>query len=81
MDVKKRFYERLDKGKIDIRQNNNPIKMSEFLSFLTIDVKRSSDHAGSSYGWTMLFNDEYKLEIRGSNVKIVSSDRSRHSKP
>ncbi len=71
MDVKKGFYEKLDKGKIEIRQNDNPIKMSEFLSFLTIDVERSSDHSGISYGWTMLFNAEYKLEIKGGIVRGV----------
>lgn len=42
--------------------------MKLFLSFLTVEVKRSSKHLGSDTGWTLLENNELKLKIGGGIV-------------
>jgi len=54
--------------KIKINWNKKPILMETFLSFLTIPVEKSTEHLGSSTGWTRFFNKEYKLEIGGGIV-------------
>lgn len=51
--------------KIKINWNKKPIEMEMFLSFLTVPVIRSTDHLGSSNGWTRLENEEIKLVISG----------------
>lgn len=47
--------------------NTNPIPMEKFLSFLTIDVTRITDHLGSCTGWTRYESAEHKLIIMGGN--------------
>ena len=59
---------KLPSDKVKINWNKNPIEMKRFLSFLTVEVKRSSDHLGSCTGWTLLENDELKLKIGGGIV-------------
>jgi len=71
MDIRQEFYRKLDYDKIQINRNENPIKMKLFLSFLTIDVERITDHLGSCTGWTKLINKEHKLEIGGGIVSGV----------
>lgn len=71
MHLQKEFYSKLKDDKIKMNWNKNPIKMNEFLSFLTIEVERSRDHLGSCNGWTKLFNKEYKFEISGGIVNGV----------
>ena len=71
MNLQKEFYYKLKTDKIKINWNKNPIKMSDFLSFLIIEVERSTDHLGSCNGWTKLFNKYYKLEIGGGVVNGV----------
>lgn len=67
-NIKKEFYDKLKYDKIQINWNKSPIEMSLFLSFLKVEVKRSSDHLGSSNGWTLLENNELKLKISGGIV-------------
>lgn len=71
MNLQKEFYGKLDQKKIQINWNKNPIKMDQFLSFLTIPVERSYEHLGDINGWTKLFNNDYKLIISGGNVHGV----------
>lgn len=59
---------KLPHDKVKINWNKNPIEMKRFLSFLTVEVKRSTDHLGSCTGWTLLENDELKLKIGGGIV-------------
>ncbi len=66
--IKKEFYDKLKSDKIKINWNKNPIDMELFLSFLTVKVKRSTDHLGSCTGWTLLENDELKLKIGGGII-------------
>jgi hypothetical protein len=66
--IKKEFYDQLKKDKIEINWNKNPIEMKLFLSFLTVEVTRSTDHLGSSTGWTLLENKDLKLRISGGGV-------------
>lgn len=68
MKLKEEFYKKLNGDKIKINWNKNPIEMKLFLSFLTVEVKRSQDHLGSDNGWTQLKNDELKLVIGGGIV-------------
>lgn len=60
------FYESLstDKYKL-VHWNENLIRMDLFTSFLTVPLERSHEHMGHITGWTLLFNTEHKLEIRG----------------
>lgn len=71
MHLQKEFYSKLKDDKIKMNWNKNPIKMNEFLSFLTIEVERSRDHIGSCNGWTKLFNKEHNFEISGGIVNGV----------
>jgi len=71
MNYKKEFYEKLKSDKIKINWNKNPIKMSEFLSFLIVPYERSTEHLGDRNGWTKLFNNEIKLEISGGIVNGI----------
>lgn len=59
---------KLPHDKVKINWNKNPIEMKLFLSFLTVEVKRSTDHLGSCTGWTLLENNELKLRIGGGIV-------------
>ena len=61
-------FSKLPHDKIKINWNKNPIEMELFLSFLTVEVKRSTDHLGSCTGWTLLENNELKLKIGGGIV-------------
>lgn len=70
-ELKKTFYNKLPHDKIKINWNKNPISMSLFLSFLTVEVKRSHDHLGSYTGWTLLENDKLKLKIGGGIVNGI----------
>jgi len=72
MNLQKEFYDKIKSDKYKItRWNENLIEMSVILSFLTIDVKRSTEHLGISYGWTKLVNDEHKLIIGGGIINGV----------
>lgn len=64
----KDFIKKLSYDKIKINNNKRPIKMSLFLSFLNIELKRSKSHLGSSNGWTMLYSEDKKLIIKGGIV-------------
>ena len=66
--IKKDFYDKLGYHKIQINWNKNPIELSLFLSFLTVEVKRSTTHLGSCNGWTLLENDDLNLKIGGGIV-------------
>jgi len=59
---------RLPHDKIKINWNENPIEMSKFLSFLTIDVVQCKDFLGYSNGWTRRENKDCNLFIRGGHV-------------
>lgn len=65
MDINKIFYKKLSKDKIRPGFNKNPIRVSLFVSFLTVPVTRSTDHLGSGNGWTLLVNEEHNLKIKG----------------
>jgi len=71
MNLKAEFYNKLKHDKIKINWNNNPIKMDQFLSFLTVDIIRSHDHLGVDNGWTKLYNDELGLIICGGRYAGV----------
>ena len=76
----KEFYSKLDIDKIKINWNKKPIKMDLFLSFLTVDVKRSDNHLGSSTGWTQLTGKD-SLIIGGGVIKgIEYLDRIKYQK-
>ena len=47
-----KLIKKLKSDKIKINWNKNPIRMKEFLSFLTVEVDRCTDHLGYSNGWT-----------------------------
>jgi hypothetical protein len=66
----KAFYEALPHNKIEINWNKHPIKMAQFLSFLTVTVKRSEQHLGAYTGWTLLLGTE-GLKIGGGKVRDV----------
>ena len=63
--IKREFYDELKSDKIKINWNKKPIDMKLFLSFLTIEVKRSIDHLGASNGWTLLENHDLSLKVGG----------------
>lgn len=60
----------LPSNKIEMNWNENPIKVSEFLGFLTVPVEKSTDHLGSSTGWTQ-YNGENGLIVSGGWVRGV----------
>jgi len=64
------FLKKLSKDKIKMNWNKNPIKMDMFLSFLTIDVTRSSNHLGCCNGWTQLVGMD-GLIIKGGVVNGI----------
>lgn len=61
------FLKTLSRDKIKINWNKNPVKMELFLSFLTVQVKRGTNHLGHDTGWTRLYGDN-DLVIRGGVV-------------
>ena len=63
------FIKDFDKDKIKISFNESPIEMKKFLSFLTVDTKRSIGHFGADNGWTLLTGDN-GLEIIGGKVML-----------
>lgn len=69
--VKNELYNKLPSDKIKINWNKKPIKMSLFLSFLTVDVVISRKHLGHDTGWTLRTNDDLKLKIRGGIVRGI----------
>jgi len=70
-ELKAVFYNKLQSDKIKINWNKNPIKMDLFISFLTIEVKRTYDHLGNDTGWTRLKNEDHKLIIGGGKVNGI----------
>lgn len=66
--MKRELYDKLPSDKIKISWNKRPIAMSLFLSFLKVDVERSTDHLGYDMGWTLYENKELKLKIGGGKV-------------
>jgi len=61
----------LDPDKININWNKKPIKMKDFLSYLTIETVATTDHLGYSYGWTQRVNKAKELIIKGGIIKGV----------
>lgn len=55
----------LKNDKTKINQNKNPVPMQLFLSFLNVEVSKSTDHLGASNGWTEFYNKEHDLIISG----------------
>lgn len=68
MKLIKEFYSKLDSDKTQINWNKNPIKMKDFLSFLTIPVTMLHNQLGSSNGWTYYENTDYSLQVKGGIV-------------
>ena len=68
MYLLKEFYGKLPDDKIKIKWNKKPIKMDEFLSFLTVETIKSNDHLGHCNGWTKHKNKELKLFITGGII-------------
>lgn len=66
----KRFLSKLSSNKIKINWNKNPIKMGDFLSFLTIETERGTGHLGHDNGWTRHYGDN-DLIVGGGFVKGV----------
>lgn len=64
------ILKKLPNDKIKINWNKNPIKMDQFISFLTVGLTRSKKHLGSDTGWTKLYG-ENNLEISGGIVNGV----------
>lgn len=64
----KALISKLDKDKIEINWNKNPIKMELFLSFLTIETEINKDYLGYNNGWTFKVNKEHNLYIKGGYV-------------
>lgn len=67
----KDFYKHLKSDKIEINWNKNPIKMSDFLSFLTVKTEISNDHIGFNNGWTFRFNNDESLYVKGGVISGV----------
>lgn len=65
------FYRKLEYKRIKISKQNTPIKMSLFLSFLTVDVTKSTNHLGIGNGWTQYYNNELSLTINGGFVDSI----------
>ena len=65
MSLQKELYGKLDKRKIEINWNKNPVPMDKFMSFLTVPVTKITNHLGASTGWTKFENEEHKLIIKG----------------
>lgn len=70
MEMENEFFSKLNANKIKMN-GGNPVKMSVFLSFLTIPIERVKSGFWSGNGWTHLTNKESKLEIKGGIVKGV----------
>ena len=67
VNIMNQVLSQLKSDKIKINWNKNPIKMKEFLEFLTVDVKLVSEHLGSDMGWTKYIGDN-RLIISGGKV-------------
>lgn len=67
-DLKKEFYNKLRSEKTEINLNKNPIKMAQFLPFLTVEVEIIKDAPGSDFNWTRWENKSIGLIIRGGIV-------------
>jgi len=65
-----RHLSAIKSSKIEMNWNKNPIRMDKFLSFLTVEVKRSTKHMGYENGWTQLDGDN-RLVISGGIVNGV----------
>lgn len=66
----KEFLSKLKNDKIKINWNKNPIKMADFLSFLTVEVEKSERHLGWDNGWTR-YHGKDDLVIGGGVVNKV----------
>jgi len=62
------LFKALDKDKIKINFNKNPIEMDLFLSFLKVDIEISRNHLGYDTGWTLRFNKSINLKIHGGII-------------
>jgi hypothetical protein len=67
--INKELYSKLSYDKIKINWNKNPIKMDMFLSFLTVEVVKSTDNLGICNGWTEYENKSINLIISGGFVR------------
>ena len=61
MNLKLELYKHLKDDKVKINWNKNPIRMDQFISFLTVELTRSRDHLGYENGWTLLENKDLKI--------------------
>lgn len=74
----KKFLQKLPFDKIKINWNKRPIRMDQFLSFLTVDVEVSRNHLGYENGWTRYYGDNGLIVgggiIRYSNGSVEYLD-------
>ena len=61
----------LDPDKININWNKKPIKMNDFLKFLTVDTSKSTSHLGHDNGWTERVNKDIMLIIGGGIINGI----------
>lgn len=64
-----KLIDKLPHDKIKINWNKNPVRMDLFLSFLTVEVKKSKNHLGSDIGWTQHYGGD-DLFIHGGVVRL-----------
>lgn len=58
------FLAKLSYNKIKINNRKNLIKMEDFFSFLTVELKKSTSHLGHDMGWTE-YNGDNNLIVGG----------------
>ena len=80
MNYKKELYAKLDRDKIGIAFNSDPIRMELFMSFLKVPVIKIKDHLGSSTGWTRYENEEIGLIICGGICRVEYLDSIQYAK-
>lgn len=67
------ILKKLPSDQIKINWNKNPIKMADFLGFLTVETVKSTQHLGYYNGWTQ-YHGENGLVIGGGIVGIEYLD-------
>lgn len=67
MEQQKEFLHLIDKDRIKINWNKNPIEMEVFLSFLTVKTVQQHNFLGSDTGWTQ-YKGENGLVVGGGVV-------------
>lgn len=64
------YFSKISNEVTEFNHNKNPIRMDLFLSFLTVNVTRSTEHLGACNGWTEL-RGENNLQISGGIINGV----------